>query len=640
MKRRPEGLEGQGDLFGGGGALPPEPPPPMDPYEGLTGTAAAPAKAVPTAERAGESQTRVAAERAGESQTRVAAERAGELQTRSADGPAEPSPTRSASERAVESFPSPGAGAEGVFARTPTGRSPAPAALRNELAPERPARPERVVLTVGELTRQIKSTLERNFVRVCVRGEVSGFRGANARGHLYFAVKDAEACIDAKIWASMAQRLKFKLKEGMAVVVEGSIDLYEPQGRYSLIISRIEPEGQGALAVAFQQLKERLAAEGLIGENRKRAPRPIPLLPRRIGVVTSITGAALRDFLRVLHHRHPRLSVLVADSRVQGEGAADEVCRAIGRLSRTDVDVIVVTRGGGSVEDLWTFNEERVARAIHACPVPVVSAIGHEVDFTIADFASDLRMPTPSAAAERLAPVLSELELHLRTCSVRLRKAVERRVLVGRQRLARASARLTDPRRLLGQKQMHLATQVDRLVFAMRAQLKARTATQKQWVERLSRQHPQVRMQRNRAQLRKLSDRLSSAIRERFRQRQALLAKSRIALERSTPRARVQAEHRQLTRSLGRLIQAQRAASTRSRTRFQQLEARLSALSPLEVLSRGYSVTFRRDDGHVVRSVEDVKPGDALAIRLAPRGAQSLDECEEIDATVTSTKRQ
>ncbi|HET9452320.1 MAG TPA: exodeoxyribonuclease VII large subunit, partial [Aggregicoccus sp.] len=169
------------------------------------------------------------------------------------------------------------------------------------------AKPARTVLTVGELTRQIKNTLETKYTRVTVRGEVSGFRGVNARGHLYFTLKDAGASIDAKIWASQAARLRFSLRDGLAVVADGSVDLYEPQGRYSLIVSRLEPEGEGALALAFEQLKERLAAEGLIGERRIRAPRPVPFLPRRIGVVTSRTGAALQDFLRVLHSRHPRL---------------------------------------------------------------------------------------------------------------------------------------------------------------------------------------------------------------------------------------------------------------------------------------------------------------------------------------------
>ncbi len=249
-------------------------------------------------------------------------------------------------------------------------REPVPAAA--QAAPAPAPRGEKV-LSVGQLTRAIKDHLEPQFLRVLVKGEVTGYRAPNVRGHLYFALKDDFASIDVKIWATTAARLKFQLKDGMSVVVEGGLDLYEASGRYSLIVQRIEPTGVGAQALAYAQLKAKLMAEGLFGPNRKQPRRALPVLPRRVGVVTSISGAALKDFLKVLHRRHPRLSVLVADARVQGEGAHDEVARAIRRLARQNVDVIVVTRGGGSAEDLWTFNEEVVARAIFACPVPVVT---------------------------------------------------------------------------------------------------------------------------------------------------------------------------------------------------------------------------------------------------------------------------
>ena len=213
----------------------------------------------------------------------------------------------------------------------------------------RPA--ERVVLTVTQLTQAVKGVLMEGFRRVLVRGEVSNFRGPHASGHLFFKLKDAGASIDVKIWASVVQRLRFRLEEGMEVIAEGNLDVYEKAGQYNLIVQRIEPSGAGALAIAFAQLRDRLTADGLMGENRLRPPRPLPYLPRRIGVVTSRSGAALIDFLRVLHRRNPRLSVLLCHARVQGPGAADEVVRALKRLARTDVDVIVVTRGGGSAED-------------------------------------------------------------------------------------------------------------------------------------------------------------------------------------------------------------------------------------------------------------------------------------------------
>ncbi|MHB8873038.1 MAG: exodeoxyribonuclease VII large subunit [Myxococcaceae bacterium] len=494
------------------------------------------------------------------------------------------------------------------------------------------------VLSVGELTRQIKGTLERGFGRVLVRGEVSGYRGPNVRGHLYFSLKDKEGCLDVKVWASSARRLKFALRDGLSLIADGSLDVYEPQGRYSLIATRLEPEGEGALALAFAQLKERLAAEGLIGEKRKRPPRPVPFLPRRIGVVTSITGAALRDFLRVLHGRHPRLSVLVCDARVQGEGSAAQVVRAIERLSRTDVDVIVITRGGGSIEDLWTFNEEAVARAVFACRVPVVSAIGHEVDFTICDFVADLRSPTPSAAAERLSPVLRDLELSLATSAGRLRKAAERRVLEGRGVLARHARRLADPRRLLGQRALHLSEGAEAMARAVREGLKRRRLGFAALDERLSRQGPLARLGRDRQELRRLAERLKGWAREKVRAERARATLARRSFERAAPVRAIHLQRQHLRGLRGELATLERHAASDAGRSFHALAARLDAMSPLAVLARGYSVTFRRADGAVVRRAADVALGDEVAIRLAAPGSRTISECEEVDATVTGVK--
>lgn len=506
-----------------------------------------------------------------------------------------------------------------LFGFTPRPQNSGAASVRPASAPEQPPSPKpppsippskppvpepraasegrlpaaRVVLTVGELTRQIKNLLEYEYPRVWVQGEVSGFRGRNPSGHLYFNLKDQDACIEVKVWSSVAQRMKFELRDGLSILVEGSIDVYEPRGRYSLIVQRIEPAGQGALALAFQQLKERLAKEGLLGENRKRPPRPIPFLPRRIGVVTSISGAALRDFLRVLHRRHPRLSVLVCDARVQGDGSAVEVVRAIRCLARTNVDVIVVTRGGGSVEDLWTFNEEVVARAIAACPKPVVSAIGHEVDFTIADFVADFRAPTPSAAAEKLAPVLADLELSLRGAKRRLSKALERQILAGRARLHRLSVRLADPRRILGSHQMRLADDTDRMSRVIRRSIRNHHAHLQALQERLDRGDPRKHLARKRQRLNVLDKRL-----------------------------RVRAQQQ----------------GANHRKRFNKLEAQLEALSPLRVLGRGYSVTLKKSDGSVVRQAADVAVGEEIAIKVAGAACERLTECEEIDARVTGTR--
>ena len=504
--------------------------------------------------------------------------------------------------------------------------------------PGAPVRPSRTVLTVGELTRQLKETLESRYPRVLVRGEVSGFRGANARGHLYFALKDADACIDAKVWASQAGRLRFALRDGLEVVAEGSVDVYAPQGRYSLIVQRLEPVGEGARALAFEQLKEKLAAEGLMGERRVRPVRALPFLPRRIGVVTSRTGAALQDFLRVLHSRNPRLSVLLCDARVQGEGSAQEVARAIEHLGRTDVDVIVVTRGGGSVEDLWTFNEELVARAIHASPVPVVSAIGHEIDFTIADFVADYRAPTPSAAAERLSPVLADLELGLATHAGRLRQAVRRRLVELRERQGALAGRLVDPRRRMGQERLFLSEQLEAMMRALRPASRQRREQLRALHERLQRARPQARLGEQRGHLSRLQARLLEAARASIATRRSELSKGQLGLERASPAARVATERGQLADQKARLVGGQRHALVELRGHFQRLEARLDAMSPLKVMARGYSVTIRKRDGVVVRTMADVRLGEGLAIKLASAGARTLEGCEEIEATVTAVR--
>jgi exodeoxyribonuclease VII large subunit len=506
--------------------------------------------------------------------------------------------------------------------------------------PGAPARPARTVLSVGELTRQLKETIEARYPRVIVRGEVSGFRGANARGHLYFTLKDAEACIDAKVWASQAARLRFSLRDGLEVVAEGSVDVYAPQGRYSLIIQRLEPVGEGARALAFEQLKEKLAEEGLIGDRRIRPPRSLPFLPRRIGVVTSRTGAALQDFLRVLHSRNPRLSVLLCDARVQGEGAAEEVARAIERLGRASVavDVIVVTRGGGSVEDLWTFNEERVARAIHAAPVPVVSAIGHEIDFTIADFVADWRAATPSAAAERLSPVLSDLELTLATHASRLRQAMMRRQAELRERLGSLAGRVVDPRRRMGQERLFLSEQLEAMMRALRPAQRERRERLRGLHDRLQRARPQARLGEQRAHLLRLAARLQEAARASITTRRGELARGQLGLERASPTARVASERAVLAERKARLASLQRHGLSEAWRHFQRLEARLDALSPLKVMSRGYAVAFRRRDGAVVRTIGDVQPGELLGIKLASSGARTLEGCEEIEATVTAVK--
>ncbi|MEW6356394.1 MAG: exodeoxyribonuclease VII large subunit [Planctomycetota bacterium] len=288
------------------------------------------------------------------------------------------------------------------------------------------------IYTVTELTRRIKALLEGTFPLVWVSGEISNARQYNS-GHIYLTLKDETAQLSAVIWRGVATRLKFKIEDGMAVVACGNIGVYEPRGNYQLVISHIEPKGIGALQLAFEQLKQKLGAEGLFDTERKR---PLPAFPRTIGVVTSPDGAAIRDILNILNRRWPRFHLILRPVRVQGEGAAGEIAEGIADLNRLgDVDVMIVGRGGGSLEDLWAFNEEVVARAIFASEVPVISAVGHEIDFTISDFVADVRAATPSEAAELVAPVLDEIEGALDEYQARLVLALRARAEEMRHRL-------------------------------------------------------------------------------------------------------------------------------------------------------------------------------------------------------------
>jgi len=263
------------------------------------------------------------------------------------------------------------------------------------------------IYTVSELTRQIKVLIEERFPEVWVEGEISNVRRPGS-GHTYFTLKDEGSQLQAVIYRTQGSRMRFDLKDGMQAVARGEVSVYVKGGRYQLAVSEIEPKGLGALQLAFEQLKERLAKEGIFDKSRKK---PIPLLPERIGIVTSPTGAAIRDILNVIQRRFSNAGILVSPVRVQGETAAAEITAAIqGFNARSDADVLIVTRGGGSLEDLWAFNEEPVARAIAASNIPVISAVGHEIDYTISDFVADLRVPTPSAAAELVVARESELK--------------------------------------------------------------------------------------------------------------------------------------------------------------------------------------------------------------------------------------
>jgi exodeoxyribonuclease VII large subunit len=306
--------------------------------------------------------------------------------------------------------------------------------------PEAAGQPEppRRVFTVTEVTSEVRRLMESAFAEVFVEGEISNCRPWTT-GHVYFTLKDRSAQLKAVMWKSAARFVKFKLEDGLQVVARGRLTVYEPKGEYQLVCDRIEPQGLGALQLALEQLKRRLQAEGLFDAARKR---PLPTLPRKIGIVTSLDGAALRDIIKVLGRRYPNAHLVIAPTRVQGEGAAADIARALGNIGRVEgVDVVIAGRGGGSIEDLWAFNEEIVARAIAACPVPVISAVGHEVDVTLSDLVADLRAPTPSAAAEVVVAAKNEFVGHIDNLADRLEAAAKRRLQDTRHLLHRIEGR-------------------------------------------------------------------------------------------------------------------------------------------------------------------------------------------------------
>jgi exodeoxyribonuclease VII large subunit len=334
--------------------------------------------------------------------------------------------------------------------------------------PQPTERDEQAVYTVSDLTAQIKGTLQESFPRLWVEGEISNLATPRS-GHTYFTLKDDRCQIRAVMFKYVGRRLTIRLEHGMNVLVRAALSVYEPRGEYQLIVDYVEPRGAGALQLAFEQLKARLAAEGLFEAEHKH---PLPLFPRKIGVVTSGTGAAFRDILNVIGRRFANVHILLAPVRVQGAEAPGEIVRAIEMLNRLpDVDVLIVGRGGGSLEDLWAFNDEAVARSIFASRIPVIAAVGHEVDYTIADFVADLRAPTPSAAAELVVQNKENLRHTVSTLAARLTRAWDNLFLRLRERTRQAGQRLQDPRKRINELQQRLDDAQGRLVSTFRRYL-------------------------------------------------------------------------------------------------------------------------------------------------------------------------
>ena len=437
--------------------------------------------------------------------------------------------------------------------------------------------PNREIYTVGRLNDEVAQVLENSFPLIWVEGELSNLARPRS-GHMYFTLKDARAQVRCALFRSSRNRLRFEPRDGMQVIARARVGLYGPRGEFQLVVQELEPAGEGALRIAYERLRLRLQEEGLFDAARKR---PLPAFPQQVGVVTSPTGAAVRDVLKVLGRRFPALPVVIYPTRVQGEGAGEEIAGAIeNAVRRAECDVLLVVRGGGSLEDLWAFNEERVARAIRACPVPVVTGVGHESDVTIADFAADERAPTPSAAAERASPNRVELVERLAAVFGRARRAAA----AGAER--RRSALELRGRRL---------------------------------------RHPRLRIENLTQRADELARRAAAAFERRLeeaRRRRTLLFHR---LERTRPATR------ELRTTLEALAARSRAAigarSAREAARVRELARALHAVSPDRTLERGYAIVYR--DGEIVREAGAVETGDAITARLA-RG--------RLAATVTSSE--
>jgi exodeoxyribonuclease VII large subunit len=429
--------------------------------------------------------------------------------------------------------------------------------------------PQRRSLTVSELTARIRDLLAKNFIDVVVEGEVSNCREAQS-GHIYFTLKDDKAQVKCVWFRQQMRGVKFRPEDGLKVTLRGSVGVYEARGEYQIYVESLDPAGRGALQLAFEQLKKKLESEGLFDARHKK---PLPLLPSRIGLITSSKGAAVRDVVRILRRRFPNVHVLLAPVRVQGEGAAGEIARAVRFFNqRQQVDVLIVARGGGSLEDLWAFNEEVVARAIFDSAIPVISGVGHETDFTIADFVADVRASTPSAAAELVVQTRREFDKHIMNLRAALGEQLRYRLLVLSRRVHELGARRGFRRPL-----------------------------------------DLLRQRRQRAD--EMTARLAQGLRARLEQSRRRFTSTHLRIARFDFRARIAEVRRRLEQQSSELgLRTERMLRAR-RERVERLRLQLEERGPLKVLERGFAIATDAA-GNVLRSSEQVAVGDALTVQL------------------------
>ncbi|MGD6898843.1 exodeoxyribonuclease VII large subunit [Bacillus infantis] len=431
---------------------------------------------------------------------------------------------------------------------------------------------EQRYLTVGALTLYIKRKFDHDphLQEIFVKGEISNFK-RHSSGHMYFTLKDEKSRILAVMFSRSARSVKFEPENGMKVLISGEISVYEPSGQYQIYVKQMQPDGVGDLFLAFEQLKERLQKEGLFATERKR---PIPKFPKTVGVITSPTGAAVRDIITTIKRRFPIANILIYPALVQGAQAAPSVAGAIGLANRqAEADVLIVGRGGGSIEELWAFNEEQVARAIVASDIPVISAVGHETDFTIADFAADHRAPTPTGAAEMAVPHIDELAERILNRQSRLIRAMRERAVLQRERLGRLqkSYAFRYPQRLYEQKLEQADKMTEQLKRSAGRLAELKSEERDRLLQRLVRNHPKD---------------LYTEAKE---------------------------THSRGSRALGR---AMKEVLTTKQKEFSGMVSTLEALSPLKIMDRGYSLAYS-GEGKLLKSVSQVEKGDDVQVKLA-----------------------
>ena len=447
------------------------------------------------------------------------------------------------------------------------------------------------VYSVAQVNSYIKNMFAQDFLlrRLSVKGEVSNCK-YHSSGHIYFTLKDGGGTLQAVMFASQRRGLNFKLAEGQQVVVKGTVDVYERDGKYQLYASEIELSGRGDLYLRFEKLLKDLEEMGMFDPQYKR---PIPRFAKTVGIVTAPTGAAIRDIMNISHRRNPYVQLILYPALVQGDGAKDSIVKGIRTLDAMGLDVLIVGRGGGSLEDLWSFNDERVARAIFASRIPVVSAVGHETDVTIADFVADLRAPTPSAAAEVVSRNQQELLRQVQSTRQRLEMAMD-------YYLANRTRRFT---------QIH---------------------------HRLQQQHPQLRLARQQTMLERLQKRMSFALENQLKRTGQQQQRLTQRLNQQNPQPKIHRAQTRIQQLEYRLAETLRAQLSATRERFGNAVTHLEAVSPLSTLARGYSVTTATD-GNVLKKVKQVKAGEMLTTRLEDGWIES--EVKNIQPVKKSRKK-